>query len=84
MDSSRHRWVVDALDDEVARCEVDGRAVVHLPRWLLPRDARAGDVLVVRHERAGDASRLEITVAAPAEPPRLPDAPNPGTGDITL
>ena len=82
--TARHEWIVDALDDEVARCEVDGRVVVQLPRWLLPRDARAGDVLVVRHERAGDASRLEITVAAPAEPPPLPDAPAPGTGDIAL
>lgn len=80
---SRHDWIVDALDADVARCEVDGHAVVHLPRWLLPRDARPGDALLVRHERDGEASRLEIVVRA-AERPALPDAPAPGTGDITL
>ena len=54
-----HRWTVDHLDEKVARCEIDG-AAVHLPRWLLPADARAGDVLRVRHEREGQRSRVTI------------------------
>ena len=53
------RWTVDTIDERVARCEIDGN-VVHLPRWLLPADARGGDVLRVRHEREGQRSRVTI------------------------
>ena len=54
-----HRWIIDAIEGDIARCEI-GDAVVHLPRWLLPADARAGDVLRVRHEREGQRSRVTI------------------------
>lgn len=53
------RWTVDHLDGKVARCEIDG-AAVNLPRWVLPAEARAGDLLKVRHEREGQRSRLTI------------------------
>lgn len=55
-----HRWLVDALAEEVARVEIDGERVVNVPRWLLPADAREGDVLRVRHLRAGDRARLFV------------------------
>ena len=54
-----HRWTIDAIDGGVARCEIAG-AVVHLPHWLLPADARPGEVLKVRHEREGQRSRVTI------------------------
>ena len=61
-----HRWTIDALGELVARVEVDGGAMVQLPRWLLPADAREGEVLQVRHARDGARSRLVITRDAEA------------------
>lgn len=55
-----HRWIVDALADDVARVEIDGERVVGVPRWLLPEEVREGDVLRVRQLRAGDRARLFI------------------------
>jgi len=60
MPTTEHRWIVDAVAEEVARIEVDGGAVVHVPRWLLPSDAREGEVLRVTHARTGARSRVEI------------------------
>lgn len=85
MTDTRHRWIVDAIDEEIATCEVDGIVVLRVPRWFLPEHAAAGDALVVRHVRADTASTLEITLA-----PAKPDTPDPdpgtpsGTGDIVL
>ena len=64
MSTERHRWVVDSIEESVASVEVDGKRVVQLPKWLLPRGARAGDVLQVTHDLAesGDDSRLGIVV----------------------
>jgi hypothetical protein len=85
MGDSRHRWIVDAIDEEIATCEVDGAVVMRVPRWLLPAGAAAGDALVVRHRREGTTSTLEIALE-----PRTPDAPDPdpempsGSGDVVL
>lgn len=88
-----HRWFVDAIDEQVARVEVDGGAVVQLPRWLLPADAREGDVLRVRHARGGERSRLAIArdadatrdgrARSAAQVAALPVASD-GGGDIAL
>jgi hypothetical protein len=42
------RWVVDAVEEGVARLELEDGEAITLPRWLLPRDAAAGDVLRAR------------------------------------
>ena len=60
MPTSRHRWVVDGIEEHTARVEVDGDHVVTIPRWLLPEGARDGDVLTVEHERKRGGSRLTI------------------------
>lgn len=57
---AEHRWVVDGIEEDVARIEVDGRVERTVPRWLLPRAAREGDVLKVTHERADERSTLTI------------------------
>jgi hypothetical protein len=57
---SHHTWIVDVLDDDAVAVEVDGRQITPIPRWLLPADARDGDVLRVTHERSGSHSRLSI------------------------
>ncbi|HKG93372.1 MAG TPA: DUF3006 domain-containing protein [Gemmatimonadaceae bacterium] len=60
MPSSRHRWVVDGIEEHTARVEVDGDQVVTVPRWMLPEGAKGGDVLTVEHERKRGGSRLTI------------------------
>ena len=84
------RWTVDTVDERVARCEIDG-AAVNLPRWVLPADARAGDVLKVRHEREGQRSRLTIVrdeqatrEATDASRRQLARSEPSGKGDIVL
>lgn len=64
MSGKQYRWVVDSMEEGVASIEIDGRRTVELPKWLLPRGAKEGDVLQVTHDSAGseDESRLEIVV----------------------
>ena len=91
MPQESHRWIVDVLDAHSATIEVDGERMVALPRWLLPADAREGDVLTVRHDRQGRDSRLviELDDAATeseleASRAQLASAPPPSTGDVAL
>jgi len=88
---SRHIWVVDVIEDDAAAVEVDGRRVTPIPRWLLPSEARDGDVLRVTHARSGSRSTLSIEVdrhatrvAYQRSTDQLRDAPPSGTGDIDL
>ena len=88
---SRHTWVVDVIEDDAAAVEVDGRRVTPIPRWLLPSDARDGDVLRVTHARSGSRSTLSIEVDRSAthvayqrSVDQLRDAPKSGTGDVNL
>jgi hypothetical protein len=57
-DPSVHQLIVERIDGDVARVEVDGGDVIAVPRWLLPEGA-APD-LVLRVERA--ATRVTIAV----------------------
>ncbi len=84
MSDTRHRWIVDSIEEEVATCEVDGIVMMRLPRWLLPEGARAGDALVVRHRRDRGSSQVEIQLALARPEPRPPEVPPGGTGDIEL
>lgn len=61
-----HRWMVDSLEEGVASIEVDGRQMVPLPRWIIPKNAREGDVLSVTHAAGGDESTLVIRLDADA------------------
>ena len=88
---SRHTWVVDVIEDDAAAIEVDGRRVTPIPRWLLPSDARDGDVLRVTHARSGSRSTIWIEVdrhatrvAYQRSVDQLRDAPPSGTGDVNL
>lgn len=64
MSLQEHRWSIDAIEDAVVSVEVDGNRVLHLPRWMLPVDAREGDVLRVTHDRDHDRSVLTIVTDA--------------------
>lgn len=64
MAAKRYRWVVDSIEESVASVEIDGERTVQLPKWLLPRGAKEGDVLKVTHDVAesGEESRLSVVV----------------------
>ena len=62
MASSKHRWTIDVMEEDSAAIEVDGRQIVHVPRWILPQRAREGVILAVMHERSGATSRLSIEI----------------------
>ncbi|HLV24903.1 MAG TPA: DUF3006 domain-containing protein [Gemmatimonadales bacterium] len=68
MNESRHIWTVDAIEDDSAAIEVDGRQVTTIPRWMLPTAAMQGDVLAVRHHRG--AARSSITIELDEEATR--------------
>lgn len=55
------RWIIDGIEDEVARLEVEGERTITLPRALLPAAARDGLVLKVRREPEG-RDRVTITI----------------------
>lgn len=52
--------MVDSIEEFIASVEVDGRDIIRVPQWLLPPNAKEGDVLRVTHERAGDRSVLRV------------------------
>ena len=89
--ASHHTWVVDVIDDDAAAIEVDGRRITPIPRWILPADARDGDVLRVTHSRSGTRSRLSIQMDPDAtrlaferSAEQMRDVPSGGVGDIDL
>lgn len=84
MSDTRHRWIVDSIDEGIATCEVDGELVMRVPHWMLPEGAKAGDALVVRHRRERGSSHIELALALQRPEPRPPESPSSGTGDIEL
>ena len=63
MGVKQYRWVVDSMEEQVASVEIDGKRTAQLPKWLLPRGAKEGDVLQVTHDIAESGeSRLSIVV----------------------
>jgi len=89
--ASRHTWIVDVIEDDAAAVEVDGRRVTPIPRWLLPADAKDGDVLRVTHARSASRSTFSIEVdrnatrvAYQRSADQLRNAPPGGSGDVDL
>ena len=63
MSAKQYRWVVDSMEENSASVEIDGERTAQLPKWLLPRGAKEGDVLRVTHDVAESGeSRLSIVV----------------------
>jgi hypothetical protein len=87
-----YTWIVDGIEENVARVEIDGD-VFSVPRWLLPDGVREGDVVRVNQQR--EATRTVLTVERDEEATRAAmarsaeqvrergTAKDPG-GDITL
>ena len=88
-----HRWAIDRIEEGTAAVEQDGDHVYEIPRFLLPPDARDGDVVEVTVTRstAGEATvSMRIDRAASASPasarssPKKRRAANDPGGDIVL
>jgi len=91
VDGTRHTWIVGVIEDDAAAVEVDGRRVTPIPRWLLPADAKDGDVLRVTHARSASRSTFSIEVdrnatrvAFDRSAEQLRNAPPGGSGDVDL
>lgn len=88
-----HYWIVDRFEGDLVVVEVDGDRFLDMPRWLVPTDAREGDVIALSVERGeGGAVTIraridsEATDSARAEASRLVEnlkKKDPG-GDIVL
>ena len=79
--SSGQVWVIDQIEEQIASVEVDGRAAVSIPMWMLPHEVHEGDVLRVTivpdHEeqaRRLEQSRQQVAVKSKGDP----------GGDVTL
>jgi hypothetical protein len=52
--SDQHLWAIDGIEEGVARVEEDGKRMLAIPRFLLPSNAREGQLLrVTRTESKG-------------------------------
>jgi hypothetical protein len=58
--SDQHVWAIDGIEEETARIEEDGERIITVPRYLLPADAREGQLL--RVTRAGGRGKEPLTV----------------------
>lgn len=57
----RQRWTIDQIEEDTAAIEYDEQLHT-IPRALIPRDAREGDVLLVTVSRDSD-DRTIVTIA---------------------
>ncbi len=55
-----HQFIVDRHEGDLSVVAVDDRAMLDLPRWLLPPAARGDDVLAVIVEASGDRAVITI------------------------
>jgi hypothetical protein len=86
------QWIVESLGETTATVEVDGKAMMKVPRWLLPGDAKEKDVLAVTRAAEGDRVSLKVErdagatrAALDASAKQLRDAPvDKKGGDVTL
>jgi DUF3006 family protein len=66
-EKSEHVWVIDALDEGVARVEEDGVRMIVVPRYLLPAGTREGQMLRVTREEGKSKESVTLTVALDAK-----------------
>jgi hypothetical protein len=65
-----HSWAIDSIEENSASVEIDGKAMAQLPKWMLPRAAKEGDVLAVKHELWDDGMRSTLSISVDAEATR--------------
>lgn len=60
--STSHRWVIDALEEGMARIEEDGERMITVPVHLLPAGVGEGQVLELTSTPGDRKGALVITV----------------------
>lgn len=77
---STSTWVIDQIENGVASIEVNGKTTITVPRTVLPKGVKEGDVLQVNivPDPAEQARRLAQSSAQVAK------GGNGGKGNITL
>jgi hypothetical protein len=57
-----HRWVIDGIEEGMARIEEDGERIITVPLHLLPAGATEGQMLRVGSAPGAEAGSLVVTV----------------------
>jgi hypothetical protein len=64
---TEHRWVVDGIEEGMARVEEDGERMITVPVYLLPAGAAEGQILrVTRGAEEKDSVNLLVSLDAQA------------------
>lgn len=58
----KHEWVVDGIEEGMARVEQDGSLMLTLPLWLFPSEVHEGQVLSVTRATAAGSSTITISI----------------------
>jgi hypothetical protein len=56
-------WVVDSIEENTAAVEQDGGTVYQIPRLLLPKGVKEGDVCQVTIKEGANPAALVVTVS---------------------
>ena len=57
-----HTWVVDGIEEGIARIEEDGKRMITVPVYLLPAGATEGHLLRVESSSGSEPHALSITI----------------------
>lgn len=66
MPETERTWTIDSIEEGIAAVEESGGRMVRVPAWLLPADAREGDVVSVTREERDGAAVLTLRLDRPA------------------
>jgi hypothetical protein len=58
-----HRWVIDGIEEGMARIEEDGERIITVPLHLLPADVAEGQMLRVISAPGAEPGSLVVTVS---------------------
>jgi hypothetical protein len=58
-----HRWVIDGIEEGMARIEEDGERIITVPLHLLPADVAEGQMLRVSLAPGAESGSLVVTVS---------------------
>ena len=61
-DPAGHELVIDRFEGDYAVVEVDGGRTLDLPRWMLPRELKEGDVIRATLNARDDSCQVAFRV----------------------
>ena len=57
-----HVWTIDSMEEGIARIEEDGERIISIPCYLLPSNAREGQILRVASKPGKGKTELSIEI----------------------